>query len=65
MELFQDLLFKLEDEDHISGYTEAIAWDQDEESTAEVSHDDQPDEHFQSPDLTVADILEWLTMGKH
>ncbi|KAK3712968.1 hypothetical protein QZH41_000634 [Actinostola sp. cb2023] len=65
MDLFQDFLFKLEDEDHISGYTEAIAWDQDEESTAEVSHDDQPDEHFQSPDLTVAGILGWLTGQKH
>jgi hypothetical protein len=58
MDLFQDFLFKLEDEDNISGYTEAIAWVEDDSTSAELS---QPTEKFQSPDFTAAGLMGWLT----
>ena len=54
MDMFQDLLFKMEDED-VSGCEEA-ALPYEEGSTEVV---------FQKPDLTPAGVLGWLTGQKH
>lgn len=54
MDMFQDLLFEMEDED-VSGCEEA-ALPYEEGSTEVV---------FQKPDLTPAGVLGWLTGQKH
>ena len=54
MDMFQDFLFKLEDED-VSGYEEAMLPCEDESSEVQ----------FLKPDLTPAGVLGWLTGQKH
>lgn len=58
MDLFQDFLFKLEDEQNISGYVEAIA-------CHDVVASQEAVEQFNQPDLTPAGVMGWLTGQQH
>ena len=62
MDLFQDFLIKLEVEESISGYTEAISWAEDNDTSAELP---QPIEKFQTADLSPAGLMGWMTGQKH
>jgi hypothetical protein len=61
---FQDLLINFEDE-QVTGYTEALACNDGEDSIANTEgiHDERSS--YQSPDLTPAGVLGWLTGQKH
>ena len=56
---FQDFLIGLED-NYITGYKEALAWDTEEGASA-----DSVEEHFQMADLTPAGVLGWMTGQQH
>ena len=60
MDSFQDVLIPLEHEQKISGYTEALTWnyDDDEDKGSERQKSDkQPAEEFQTADVYVAGVL--------
>ena len=68
MDSFQDFLISLEDEQKISGYTEALTWNYDdgEDRRSERQQSDkQPAEEFQTADVYVAGVLGWLTGQRH
>ena len=68
MDSFQDVLISLEDEQKISGYTEALTWNYDdgEDRRSERQQSDkQPPEEFQTADVYVAGVLGWLTGQRH
>jgi hypothetical protein len=61
---FQDLLISLEDE-HVTGYTEALAWDDGADSIGNHEDDTAERELLQAPDLTPAGVFGWITGQKH
>ena len=65
---FQDLLMSVEDEESITGHSEAVAWNYEEDVNGggerSVTHG-QPAEQFQTADVTVAGALGWLTGQRH
>ena len=68
MDSFQDFLISLEDEQKISGYTEALTWNYDdgEDRRSERQQSDkQPAEKVQTADVYVAGVLGWLTGQRH
>ena len=68
MDGFQDVSISLEDEQNISGYTEALTWNYDdgEDRRSERQQSDkQPAEEFQTADVYVAGVLGWLTGQRH
>ncbi|CAB4017908.1 Hypothetical predicted protein [Paramuricea clavata] len=62
---FQDLLISLEDDEQVTGYTEALAWNDGQDSIANTEGNDKETGSYQSPDLTLAGALGWLTGQKH
>lgn len=73
MDLLQDFLFKLEDENHNTDGTEAIAYDTERENKTQSEDEDEdkdeddpkPKVLFMKPDLTPKGVLGWLTGQKH
>ena len=68
MDSFQDFLISLEDEQKISGYTEALTWnyeDGEDRGSERQQSDKQPGEEFQTADVSVAGVLGWLTGQRH
>ena len=68
MDSFQDFLISLEDHEKVTGYTEAVSWNYDENGIggSEISlPDSTPTEEFQTADITVAGVLSWLTGQNH
>lgn len=71
IDFFQDTLLSFED-GRVSGYTSALAWNY-ADQLDEVSKDQPmleneslpPAENFESPDLSVPGILQWLTGQRH
>ncbi|CAB4035099.1 Hypothetical predicted protein [Paramuricea clavata] len=61
---FQDLLISLEDDEQVTGYTEALAWNAILD-IANTEGNDKETGSYQSPDLTPAGVLGWLTGQKH
>ena len=61
---FQDLLISLEDES-VTGYTEALAWDDGTDSIGNHEDDTAEREVLQSADLTPAGVFGWITGQKH
>lgn len=62
MDFFQDFVFKLENET-VSGYSEALAWKG--ESMTVGDDDDGSIDRFNTPDMTPASVLGWLTGQRH
>jgi urease accessory protein UreE len=62
---FQDLLISLEDDEQVTGYTEALAWNDGHDSIANTQRNDKETGSYQSTDLTPAGVLGWLTGQKH
>ena len=68
MDSFQDVSISLEDEQKISGYTEALTWsydDVEDRRSERQQSDKQPPEEFQTADVYVAGVLGWLTGQRH
>ena len=68
MDSFQDVLISLEDEQKISGYTEALTWNYDDGEDRRSERQQsvkQPPEEFQTADVYVAGVLGWLTGQRH
>ena len=68
MDSFQSLLISLEDYDKVTGYAEAVFWNYDDngaEGSEILSPDSTPTEEFQRADITVAEVLSWLTGQSH
>ncbi len=61
---FQDLLISLEDE-HVTGYTEALAWNDGTDSIGNLEDDTAERKILQSADLTPAGVFGWITGQKH
>jgi D-serine dehydratase len=62
---FQDLLISLEDDKQVTGYTEALAWNDGQDSIANTEGNDKETDSYQTQDLTPAGVLGWLTGQKH
>ena len=68
MDSFQDFLISLEDEQKISGYTEALTWNYDDgedRGSERQQSDKQPAEEFQTADVSVAGVLGWPAGQRH
>ncbi|KAJ7371605.1 hypothetical protein OS493_024281 [Desmophyllum pertusum] len=63
MDSFQDFVYSLEDDNTISGFSEAMAWNEDQ-GVSSVD-DPEPAEQFSTADLTPGGVLGWLTGQKH
>ena len=61
---FQDLLISLEDE-HVTGHTEALAWNDGTDSIGNLEDDTAERKILQSADLTPAGVFGWITGRKH
>ena len=62
MDFFQDFLISLEDESKITGYKAAVAWNYD---NVQGDSSQQPDEQFETADMSPAGVMGWLTGQKH
>ena len=68
MDSFQDFFISLEDHEKVSGYAEAVSWNYDEngDGGSEISSPDRaPTEEYQRADITVPEVLGWLTGQSH
>ena len=62
MDYFQDFVYSLEDDKNICGFSEAVAWNEDQ---GVGSLDVEPVEQFSTADLTPGGVMGWLTGQKH
>lgn len=62
MDYFQDFVYNLEDDKNICGFSEALAWNEDQ-GVGSVNL--EPAEQFSTADLTPAGVMGWLTGQKH
>ena len=64
MDYFQDFVYNLEDDKNICGFSEALAWNEDQ-GVGSVNLESAVGEQFSTADLTPVGVMGWLTGQKH